>query len=226
MFLVGDYMNLENYLLKYGSNYPQDLLKYIIEHYGKDLDKEMPDPINQIYDATGLYTKEENPYLQYLKLIKDYFDIRGNILEIGGGFYPSLASHIADEQIRLKSGTITVYDKNLVTTSLKNIKLIKRDFTTEDDINNFDLLVGIMPCQATSLIIKKANESGKEFFLALCGCTHFSREYLMFHQPTLESWFEHIRNIYYKTNIDDANLIEIISPTKYNKYPILIKKNK
>ena len=219
-------MNLENYLLKYGNNYPKELLEYIIKNYDKDTDKELPDPMNQIYDATGVFSDKENPYLQYLKLIKDYFDIRGNILEIGGGFYPSLASHIANEQIRLKSGTITVYDKNLVTTSLKNIKLIKRDFTTEDDISNFDLLVGIMPCQATSLIVRKANEFQKDFFIALCGCTHFSREYLRFEEPTLEAWFEYIRNIYYKTNVDGVDLVEITSPTKYNKYPILIKKRK
>ena len=175
---------------------------------------------------TNVFSDKENLYLQYLGLIEKYFDLRSNILEIGGGFYPSLASHIADRQLKLKSGTITVYDKNLVTTSLKNIKLIKRDFTLEDDVSNFDLLVGIMPCQATSLIIKKANEYKKEFFLALCGCTHFPITYLMFHEPKLETWFEYVKDIFYDTKTDNSKLIEIDSPTRYNKYPILIKKNK
>lgn len=83
-----------------------------------------------------------------------------------------------------------------------------------------------MPCQATSLIVQKANEYKKKFFIALCGCTHFSREYLRFHEPTLENWFKYIHDIYYKTNNDSASLIELESPNMYNKYPILIKKRK
>lgn len=217
-------MNLEMYLEKYRYEYPKEAVSYILKNYGNDLDVARPDLMNQVYDATGIFTEDNNPYLQYLNLIEDYFGLNNNILEIGGGFYPSLASHIADKQLILKSGTITVYDENLITTSLKNINLIKRNFTLNDSVDNFDLLIGIMPCQATPLIIKKANESKKNFFIALCGCTHFSQEYLMFHVPTQEAWFEYIRNIYYKTNIDDIKLIELESPTEYNRYPILIKK--
>ena len=219
-------MNLEEYLLKYGEFYPSLAVSYILEHYGNDLNMERPDLMNQVYDALGIFSNDKNPYIQYSNLIEKYFNLNSNILEIGGGFYPALASHIADKQLNLKNGTITVYDKNLILTSLKNIKLVKRDYATEDDVSNFDLLIGIMPCQATSLIIEKANKGKKDFFIALCGCTHFSREYLMFRNLTQNDWFDYIRKLYYKTNIDGTALIEIESPTEYNRYPILIKKIK
>lgn len=119
-------MTFEQFLLKYADNYPKELLEYIKKNYDKDITRELPDSMNQIYDATGVFSEYENPYLQYLNLIEKYFDLRSNILEIGGGFYPSLASHIADRQLKLKSGTITVYDENLITTSLKNINLVKK----------------------------------------------------------------------------------------------------
>ena len=39
-------MTFDQFLLKYGSNYPKDLLEYIMKNYDKDTNKEMSDPMN------------------------------------------------------------------------------------------------------------------------------------------------------------------------------------
>ena len=157
-------MNFLDFLKNYGKSYPIETLNFIMTNFGKRLPINNPDILNQVYDALGMY-KEENTYLAYLNLLERFFDISGNILEIGGGFYPAFATHIRDRQLQTKKGTITVYDKMLVTEDLQNIKLVKRNFTGQDSVKQYDLLVGILPCEATTLIIKKANEENKDFFI-------------------------------------------------------------
>lgn len=218
-------MNFSDFIKIYGDAYPKEALNFIITNFGKRLPINNPDILNQLYDVLNMYQKE-NTYLTYLKLLEEYFDVSSNILEIGGGFYPAFATHIRDRQLKTKKGTITVYDKMLVTENLPNIKLVKKNFTEQDSVKQYDLLVGILPCEATTLIIKKANEENKEFFLVLCNCTHFSKNYLLFNIPTVENWHNYIIELFEKTKKEDDKLIILQSPTKYSDYKILIKKKK
>ncbi len=218
-------MNLNEFLNKYKDQYPQAAIEYITNNFGKRLPLNNPDILNQVYDALGMF-KEENTYLAYLKLLEQYFDISSNILEIGGGFYPAFATHIRDRQLQTKKGTITVYDKMLVTQNLPHIKLVKQDFKIQDTVAPYDLLVGILPCEATTLIIKKANEENKNFFIVLCNCTHFSRQYLMFNRPTLENWRKYLKEIFDSTKKDNEEMLVLDSPTKYTDYKVLIKRQK
>ena len=88
----------------------------------------------------------------------------------------------------------------------------------------YDLLVGILPCDATTLIIEKANEENKDFFIVLCDCTHFSQQYLMFNIPTLENWHKHIKEVFDSTKKNGDELLVLDSPTKYSDSKVLIKK--
>ncbi len=216
-------MNLDQFLDKYKKQYPEPAIQFIKNNFGKILPLNNPDILNQIYDALGMF-KEENTYLAYLQLLEQYFDISSNILEIGGGFYPAFATHIRDRQLKTGKGTITVYDKMLITESLPNMKLVKKDFTMNDSVKQYDLLVGILPCDATTLIIKKANDENKNFFIVLCNCTHFSRQYLMFNEPTIEKWRNYIINFFESTKQSSDKLLVLDSPTKYSDYKVLIKK--
>lgn len=218
-------MNLNEFLNKYKDQYPQAAIEYITNNFGKRLPLNNPDILNQVYDALGMF-KEENTYLAYLKLLEQYFDISSNILEIGGGFYPAFATHIRDRQLQTKKGTITIYDKMLVTQNLPHIKLVKQDFKIQDTVAPYDLLVGILPCEATTLIIKKANEENKNFFIVLCNCTHFSRQYLMFNRPTLENWRKYLKEIFDSTKKDNEEMLVLDSPTKHTDYKVLIKRQK
>ncbi len=218
-------MYLKEFLAKYKTQYPPAAVEYIMNNFGKMLPLDNPDILNQVYDALGMY-KDEIPYADYLKLLEKYFDISSNILEIGGGFYPAFATHVHNRQLQTKKGTITVYDKMLVTQNLSGIKLVKKDFNIKDSVSQYDLLVGILPCEATTLIIKKANEENKNFFIVLCNCTHFSRQYLMFNQPSLEKWREHIKETFEETKKAGDEMLILDSPAKNTDYKVLIKQKK
>ena len=182
-----DILNLkfQKFLLKYGPNYSEEALSYIKENFGKPIDyKTTPDVLRQIYTDFGMYPDEENFYLAHLKKIRNNFDITKNILEVGCGPVPAFGNILAKEQLRLGSGTITVYDPRLVVEKPKypNMKLYKKNFTLDTSVSNYDLITGIFPCEATEDIIKSACTNKKDFYVAMCGCTHFDYFYIIMHK--------------------------------------------
>ena len=80
--------------------------------------------------------------------------------------------------------------------------------------------------QCVTLIIKKANEENKNFFIVLCNCTHFSQQYLMFNQPSLEKWREHIKETFEETKKAGDEMLIVDSPAKNTDYKVLIKQKK
>lgn len=210
--------NFKRFLRKYQKLYDPQMLSFIKENFGQN---EEIDVLKQIYAELGILEKNENVYLECLNKIKELYGIEKNILEVGCGAYPILSKYIDEEQ---KEGTITAYDSYLAPSRIGNIKLYKRNLTVEDDIKKFDLLVGILPCNATTLIIKKANENKKDFFIAPCKCTHFPTSYLMFKQATLEDWESYVYNIAEQTKPDDRKLCEEVLPITNQK--IIYTRNK
>ena len=163
---------LYDYFLRtYGDSYPNYVLEYIEEYFFDGIGKyQIPDILHQIYHFLDIVPTMESYYHAYLNKLMSAYDINRNILEVGCGALPSFTELLSNKQIK---GTITAYDPNLISTTLnKNITFVKREFTYYDDVSKYDLLVGIMPCDATELIIEKAIENNKDFFVAMCGCSH------------------------------------------------------
>lgn len=123
--------------------------------------------LTQIHDEVGLFTKEKSIYSDFLNLLEDHFDINRNIIEVGSGPIPTLAKKIALHQ---KTGTITVYDPRLIVPALKPDNLIiKREvFRKETEIQNAQMIIGFMPCDATIAIIESATLNQLDFMVALC----------------------------------------------------------
>lgn len=169
------YMNmLAQYLKKYEEEYSPSSLTYIRENFLREMEVgKIPDILMQIYSELHILPKEENWYIGFAKMIGARYGWNCHVLEIGGGFFPTFSKIMHHYQEKEGNGTITVYDPELVTTKLDGISLKKEEFQEEMSVESFDLLVGIMPCDATRLIIKKATEEHKEFFIAMCGCTHY-----------------------------------------------------
>lgn len=157
----------------YENNYSDKMIEYIKNTLDNDINTNYRyDFMNQIYSGLDLLNKENDPYLKFIDILKKKYDISTNILEIGAGFFPALARKIDIEQIKIGQGTITVYDPNLITKSLGNIKLKKENFTNKTNINDFDTLIGFWPCKSTELIVTKACAEKKLFSLVLCECMH------------------------------------------------------
>ena len=166
---------LVDYLNTYQDSYSSNAIEFLLDTFLFPTPIEStPDILKQVYDALDLLNPEENCYLQFAQLIGKLYGWDTHVLEIGGGFYPSFSRHLDRlQKEHNSSGTITTYDPRLVVSSLGNVKLHKEDFQEEMTIESYDLIVGIMPCEATSMIIRKATKEHKEFFLALCGCIHY-----------------------------------------------------
>ena len=187
----------QEFLNKYSKLYDKDEINFIKNNFFDFVDvKNAPDILMQVYSYLGLL--EDDLYMEHLKKIENNFDIGKNILEVGCGFLPAFANITARKQIRLKSGTITAIDPFLVINKSEydNLILRKRKFKLDTNVKNFDLIVGIYPCEATEMIIKSACENKKGFYLAMCGCTHFTHSQLLQGYPiNPESYQTYIFNL-------------------------------
>ena len=161
---------------KYKGIYTEEEWSYIEENFWTYVfSSDAPDILMQIYTELNFEYEKGSYYERHLKKIQDNFDIRCNILDIDSGMIPSFANLLASRQLQLKKGTVTLYEPLLLSTSkkYKNMTLHKEAFTTETNIKSYDLITGIMPCEATELIIEQACKNKKDFYIAMCGCTHF-----------------------------------------------------
>jgi hypothetical protein len=106
--------------------------------------------------------------------------------------------------------------------------LHKTEFTSDTHIKEFDLLTGILPCGATESIVENACRNQKDFYIAMCGCTHF--DYIPWGMyVTPEMYQDHVID---KTKrllkeYDNGTLIvERLEGEKDLDYPILYNRKK
>ncbi len=169
---------------QYQDKYAPEAWKYIEENFFDGLkDKEAPDILMQIYTELGIRPVGGFFYQKHLKLLKDLFPIDGHIIEVGSGRIPAFANLLANEQLKIGKGTITIYEPLLVqlTPRYPNMELHKEDFTLETDVSKSDLLVGIMACEATESILESAIKNNKDFYVAMCGCVHSPLSYMSYY---------------------------------------------
>lgn len=160
-----------NYLLENRGVFSETEVERIIDcsYYYRDEDG-IPNynELLQLYDELGLLPDPLNPYKAFAEFLDEQFDIKNkHVVEIGGGNIPRLGKRIAQIQDR---GTITVYDPNLYIKNYgyPNMKLIKRKFFPITNVDDADVLVGLLPCGSSSSIIKSALKHDKDFMIALC----------------------------------------------------------
>ena len=159
-----------NYLIENKDAFSEQEIKLILSNLGGY--GSLPNILLQVYDELGILPDFMNPYKAFSELINKQFDIKDkNIVEIGGGTIPRLAVRLSDMQNR---GSITVYDPNLyIKKTYPNMKLIKRNFYPISNVDNADLLVGLLPCGASASILKSSIRHDKDFMIALCDSCNF-----------------------------------------------------
>ena len=223
---------LKEYLNEYGLNYSVEARNYIEEHFLELLGCDMaPDILFQIYAKLNIIPKNKNIYVNFYNIIKKLYGLDGNILEVGAGFYPILAEYIDEYQSKIKKGSITIYDPLLVPNRLGNIKMYKENFYSTINTSKYDLLVGIAPCEATKDIIVNAINYSKPFYLAMCGCTHFSSDelyempyFLSNYNKMYEKWVD---SVYFLAKNQENQGFEIVKNYVKNfPYPIIYSKRK
>lgn len=123
--------------------------------------------IREILDEMSLIPIEYNIYHDYANLINMIHGIDDrNITEIGGGRFPRLAHEM---RLRQQKGTITVYDPKLYVTNSTDRLVLKKELVTKDtELNESDLIVGLMPCEGAEVLLNLALKNKTDFILWLC----------------------------------------------------------
>jgi len=168
-------LKLEIFLLRYSFAYNEELLNFVKDNFFTCINEDAPDILMQIYTELQIKHKNNGFYEEHVKKIKENFDIRGNILDVASGVIPAFGNLVAKEQLKIGSGTVTLCDPALGIRKSKypNMKLMKENFYANCDVSKYDLITGILPCDATDEIIKAACKNNKNFYIAMCGCVHY-----------------------------------------------------
>ena len=217
---------LKRYMRKYGHLYTDNCREYIADNFMLYLDAPTaPDVLMQIYDTVGCGVKEGSFYNAHLARIQNMYGLDRNIVEVGGGRIPSLAKLIALKQ---KTGTITVYDPRLIKTDNKipNMTLKREYFTLDSPVDNNQLVMAFMPCDATEKALTAAAKNNADFLIGLCEGGPHGDEFDYFEDE--EEW---LGNILYtaKRLVEQHNLGDlVVTDLKEfdDPYPVIYNKRK
>ena len=126
--------------------------------------------ICQFYKVYDLLKEEYDMYKAFIDVIKHkYKDTKDmTVLDVGGGIVPQLGRGLAD-----LFKHVYVVDRNIVNkNNPDNLEVIKKDIEDGVGLPNTDLVVGLLPCEATKPLIYHACHSDSNFIVALCDCIH------------------------------------------------------
>lgn len=180
--------------------------------------------LRQIYDELGLIPDNENMYHGFVKLLEEKMDINRDVIEVGSGIIPTVARRVASRQ---KSGSITSYDPRLTVqaTILPNMVIKRENFTSKTKVKPNSLLIGFMPCEATTEIIESAAANNADFMVGLCEGGSRQRFYWLEYEDEWLGFVNSYANAKFKEREDVT--IETASMSDYgNPYPVIYTKHK
>lgn len=141
----------------------------------------------------------EETFLKYL--INKYHNLPNlHILDVGAGRICSLSKAIADI-----GGKPTAIDTNIRLSNAElnksRIKAFKKVFRCDDyskngigtNIDKYDIIVGLEPCNATEHIIRQSLKYNKPFDINLCAAPHQSLNGKTF--ETYKEWYNYLSSI-------------------------------
>lgn len=135
-----------------------------------------PTEVAELLSKFNIYKTKYDPYLEMSYLLEKYSFLEDNCCEIGAGYYPRLAE-IVLPKIKLNRGSLTIYEPEIMFSNIENMKVVKEKFTKDTDIEKFDTLYGLYPCEATIAIAEKAFEEDKNLMIAFCSCDNSTKEH-------------------------------------------------
>lgn len=196
---------LEEYLKEYGHGYDSKASAFIRDNFLRYYhDFEHIDILSQIYSHISALSDDRDVYKKFMNFINEKYGLNQDILEVGSGFFPTLAEKIDTYQQSTNKGSITAIDPLLIPTSLGNVKLCKSSFCGDMSLKNYTLVTSMYPCESTVRIIESANAQDKDFSLLTCGCTHFP-DYELYYggYSTVEDWQNYLYRLAKKTSKSD-----------------------
>lgn len=143
-----------------------DFIKRNLTHINGQNFMYFPYVTREIFDKLGLMPYDANVYSRFADFVKEIHDIKGmNILEVGGGVYPTFA-----ERICTQAGKVTVYDPRLTKKQpdTDKLKLVRKEFNKRMSLSGYDLVLALMPCKGAEAVLDACVEQDKDFIVGLC----------------------------------------------------------
>lgn len=182
---------IEAFFRKYPDLFKDYEKKYILNYLNSFNKRELvPDLVREVYDELGIIPDDSNIYIAFIDFISRQYRLKDkNIIEVGGGVLPRLGKRIA---ANLDNGRIVVYDPRLSRYEIgtDKLKLVREKFTKDTDVENADLMIGLMPCEAANVIVDSATKNRIDFVLALCEGGPHGDEFDFFEDET--EWLAYI----------------------------------
>ena len=150
-------------------------------------------------------------FYEYIKThYRDFFG--KNVLEVGCGRTDKLSSMLS------KYFSMTAMDPTLEICNDPKVTHVKDFFTQATPISNYDLVIGLEPCQATEHIVRSCVNNNKPFIVLLCATPHNGLNGKIFHQRIFlraKSWYK------YLASIDNSLILEQIDLSDFS--PTIIR---
>jgi len=192
-----------------------------LKEYLDNSSKTIDDMVYDFLVDTGLvkFSRREESFGSFVN--KHFSIIRfKKVLDVGAGRMCRLSQYLSkfgyemyalDPNIRLTQNEA----KRAGIKSISQNKFVCDEYSKRGigtDIGDYDLLVGLEPCDATEHIIRQALKYDKEFAVALCGAPHNALNGKTF--KSYEDWYDYLakisrevkiqkeKNFYYATNFE------------------------
>lgn len=121
-------------------------------------------------------------------LMDNYSKFQGKeVLEVGCGRTARLSRMLRDYF------NMTVIDPKLEYKIEYMVRFIKGEFTQNTQINIYDLVIGLEPCEATEHIIRACVKARKDFIVVLCGVPHKRIDGVM--PEDYMAWYDYLVSI-------------------------------
>ena len=180
--------------------------------------------ICQFYKEYNLLKEEYDMYKAFIDIIKyKYQDTKDmTALDVGGGLVPQLGRGLSD-----LFKHVYVVDRNIVNkNNPDNVEVIKKEIDNNVGLPNTDLVVGLLPCEATKPLIYHACQSNSNFIVALCDCVHDIKSYKM--KPIEQVKKLNTNTILHYANdcISDSDMGDLIVIDSPYQFPNMVIGNK
>lgn len=183
-----------------------------LDNYLENKDVAIDDEVYDFLVQRKLIDNEprEDSFIKYLN--KKYGSLRSaKILDVGSGRVCALSKAMAEQ-----GANVTAIDTNIRLSSdaLRKSKItaIKKLFRCDEyskngvgtNIEDFDLIVGLEPCDATEHIIRQSLKYDKPFDISLCAAPHVSLSGQSFR--SYMDWYKYLESISKEISINKYDL--------------------
>ena len=177
-----------------------DLNAYVLKK-----DKVIADEVFDFFVSENLVKNEPRTTTFIRHLISKYnVSSAPKILDVGAGRMCHLSTKLGNRGFKVTAMDPKIRLKDSEIKQRKIQRIIKQQFYCDEhdkgtDISNFDLLVGLEPCDATEHIIRQSLKYEKPFEISLCYQAHDALNGTKFATP--EDWYEYLQQISNEINI-------------------------